>query len=715
MLVSRCFETEQSHWSSKFKTAFEKSTSPRMSSYDGSLSTQPDWQGHYSFLPPAESSIFGQPFEQTSNSGNDHDAASQQRSSGAQSSNLDTHGQASTGSISSPANHHRALDPLGLRQPKTEPATQDQQSTPGTAFTIKTETAPEETLTTTETTQLTIEPNPSGSVLSTGQNPSSNLPVGVNEESIPGKEEEDDEVVEDDDMIEGDGDGEGDGEDEAPNQPQTAAERTAARRKQKRFRLTHQQTRFLTTEFVKQPHPDAAHRERLSRQIPGLSPRQVQVWFQNRRAKIKRMNADDRHQLIKMRAVPDGFDNVQALHSPYGAVHALGGPITPPVDFEPSSYANHIGRPLLLETIRRDGDDHLSSTGLSPGFGSIGFTPSGTMSNPDILSPHSPSTNDRAYYSGHLTNTIGGPSRASIPYGRQNNIDTGASLHSPSRQHIRPIQPLSLRETMSRPRSDTLHSPLRAHMVWKGDSIDYTAYSSSSNSPGGTGRHTSVYQSDPIGSSAGGTLGYDTGSYTTSGLQPSTNINYSSLQQPSQTRSRLRAASASLPLGLDLRHQYRSFSSGHSLQSPSHSSTPRAANTTPYGTSSSYSMSFPSAPLTAPIDFSLSRTPSIRSSIQDYSIPHMSAPIAPPHDFTQALHGNIAGSSSRTPMRDTFNGGPLAISQIQGPNDKVDEHSQDGLGGSGTGLKRKRSSFSLSQVPQTSSSSQNSPPYGHTN
>jgi hypothetical protein len=66
------------------------------------------------------------------------------------------------------------------------------------------------------------------------------------------------------------------------DKPLTAAEIRAAKRKMKRFRLTHNQTRFLMSEFARQAHPDAAHRERLSREIPGLSPRQVQVWFQNR-------------------------------------------------------------------------------------------------------------------------------------------------------------------------------------------------------------------------------------------------------------------------------------------------------------------------------------------------------------------------------------------------------------------------------------------------
>ncbi|KAI1262454.1 hypothetical protein F5Y18DRAFT_151146 [Xylariaceae sp. FL1019] len=711
MLVSRHFDTDQSHWSSKFEAAFHKSNNPRMSSYDSPLSTQPDWQGNYSFIPPGESSIFGSSFEQVSSTGNDNDTVSQPRSTSTHNNNPESR-QNSTGEWNSPLSRRHTLDPLGLRQSKAESEARRPSDVSEPNYTIKSEIDHEEPLRSPAPVSATLEPPSS----SGGPQSEQSQIVGLGTEGTGdvtlAKDEEDEEVVEDEDMLEGDGDGEGEVEDETSAQPQTAAERTAARRKMKRFRLTHQQTRFLMSEFAKQPHPDAAHRERLSREIPGLSPRQVQVWFQNRRAKIKRMTADDRDRMIKMRAVPDDFDNVQALHSPYGAVHALGTPVNPPVEFGSPSYTDHIMRPLMLDTMRRDNDDHVSPTGLSPAFGNVGFSHSGTMSNSDILSPLSPSSTDRGFYSSHLTSPLAGSARSSNPFARQSSLDAGMQLHSQSRQSIRPLQPLSLRETMSRSRSDNLQSPLRSSMSWKGDAIDYSTYSGGSGSPGAS-RHASVYQPEHIGGSSTSTLGYDSGSFSRTGLQPSsTNINYSSLQQPSQSRSRLRAASATLPLGLDLRHQYRSVSTGHGLQPPSHSSTGRAGSIASYGTSSGYSTSFPSAPLTAPIDFSLPRTPGIRNAVHDYSIPQMSAPIAPPHDFTQALHGNIGASTTRTPIRDTFGGGPLSLSQSQGSNDKNDDFTQDGLSGSSIGLKRKRSSFSLSSSQV--SGPQSSQPYGYT-
>jgi hypothetical protein len=73
-------------------------------------------------------------------------------------------------------------------------------------------------------------------------------------------------------------------EEREEGRPLSAAKIRARKRKMKRFRLSHQHTRYLMSEFARQAHPDAAHRERLAREIPGLSSRQVQVWFQNRYA-----------------------------------------------------------------------------------------------------------------------------------------------------------------------------------------------------------------------------------------------------------------------------------------------------------------------------------------------------------------------------------------------------------------------------------------------
>lgn len=210
--------------------------------------------------------------------------------------------------------------------------------------------------------------------------------------------------------------------------------------------------------------------------------------------------------MIKMRAVPDDFDNVQALHSPYGAVHGLGSPMGSPVGYGhgPGPYGDHLMRnPLVVDVRRAEGGDSMSSTGLSPAFNGIGFSSSASMSNPDLLSPLShPESGERYDYNGQLT-----PLSASAP---RSGLSPMHSHHA--RQPVRPLQPLQLRDTIHRSRSDNLQSPLRSSMSWKGDSIDYTSYHAGSGSPQQqplSGRAASVYQ-PPEPTSMGG---YESSNY----------------------------------------------------------------------------------------------------------------------------------------------------------------------------------------------------------
>lgn len=220
-----------------------------------------------------------------------------------------------------------------------------------------------------------------------------------------------------------------------------------------------------------------------------------------------------------MRAVPDDFDNVQALHSPYGAVHGLGTPLTSPVDFGASAYGDHMMRPLMVDVRRSEGDDLTSPTGLSPAFGSIGFNQSASLSNPDILSPMSTGSGDRYAYPHHMSTPLSAGPRTSNLYARGPTLDTSMSMHSHHNRHqIRPLQslqPLQLRETMTRSRSDSLQSPLRTSMSWKGDAIDYTTYHGGSQSPQMGGRQPSGYSQDQMsGNSTSGLAGYDSSNYS---------------------------------------------------------------------------------------------------------------------------------------------------------------------------------------------------------
>lgn len=266
------------------------------------------------------------------------------------------------------------------------------------------------------------------------------------------------------------GDGEGDHNDAGlsgsndegdDSKPMTAAELRAQKRKMKRFRLTHNQTRFLMSEFARQAHPDAAHRERLAREIPGLSPRQVQVWFQNRRAKLKRLTSDDRERMMRSRALPDDFDMTQALHSPFGAAgHGVGTPLaSPATNFSPSFPEGNMVRPLSLDTIRRFPEGpQISPGGVPPPFGGYSFTP--PQSATDTSSPVSATGEPNPF--AYSSQPMDGSPR------RPNPFVGGVTSASPFPQYPQ-VPRLQLHDRMARTRAESLCSPLRTSMSYSND------------------------------------------------------------------------------------------------------------------------------------------------------------------------------------------------------------------------------------------------------
>ncbi|KKP06527.1 homeobox domain-containing protein [Trichoderma harzianum] len=617
MLATRSCDPEHSHWSlgKYFPAPGKASTSPRMSDqYDSSLQTQPDWQGQYPYLSQPAGSAYSQPSES-----NHANSGVVQPQSMAQSENLRLEAHADRQSTLTPSLHHNtyrgAAEDHGHPSRLAESSERKEESrSMSTTSRLLDEPVP-------TARAITRDSAPSGYVNSTSTmakglgNPSDRF--GPDDQRVVVPKDEEDALL-DEDMP----------EDEADSLLQTAAERVAARRKMKRFRLTHQQTRFLTSEFAKQPHPDAAHRERLSREIPGLSPRQVQVWFQNRRAKIKRLNADDRDRMIKMRAVPDDFDNVQALHSPYGAVH-MPMPLAAPVDFghHPPYPSNSMRAPLMVDVRRQEGPGHMSPTGLTPSFGNIGFYPSNAVNSSGVMSPISPHSSER--YPPHGS---GGP-------------------HGPLDAHrhgVRPLQTFHNRDPVSRPRSESL----QLHYMHPG----VNTHSSVSD------RSSLVYQpgqmSQAAPSSAGGV---DRSPYASgSNAQSSpTGLSYPNFQQTSENGSRLRAASASLPLNTT--DHYRT------LQSPQSHNHRTAGSTSQYGASSTYQASYGAAPLSAPLTPSLAapppRTSATPSSVRDYP-----DSVGTP-GFPQTLQSSLNGHDSRTDSRSVYPSGAPDYANNQQRND----------------------------------------------
>jgi hypothetical protein len=160
-------------------------------------------------------------------------------------------------------------------------------------------------------------------------------------------------------------------------------------------------------------------------------------------------------------------------------------------------------------------------------------------------------------------------------------------------------------------------------------------------------------------------------------MTPSTSHNpsTSTQQSPPSTMSRLRAASSAFPSGLNLRNQYRGL--------PPQNNTPASSASRSHSFSNTFTTGYPSAPLTAPVDFSLPRTAAESSQARrDFSIPQLSAPMAPSQDFQSAYSSTLSPSRTQHNDRDFgsqgSNTGNLGnLGQIQTDSQKISTSSHE--------------------------------------
>lgn len=245
MLVSRQHDSEQNPWSkSKYETPLHKPTSsPRMSHhYDTPLSTQSDWQGQqYSYLPPGDNPIYSQSYEHGQAHHGETGSQAQPRSAANASGAMDIDSKSDRNTLSPPLRQRRSEDPSGLPTQRRLSSTAELPLTPRETYAQQaTESTNGRSATPADTSAISTGSNPGSSVSSAEQ--SSDLP-GQAHGDDPVKQEDDEDELDDDEM-----DGEGDG----ITAEMTPAERTAARRKMKRFRYD-----LLPQVDVKPPADDA--------------------------------------------------------------------------------------------------------------------------------------------------------------------------------------------------------------------------------------------------------------------------------------------------------------------------------------------------------------------------------------------------------------------------------------------------------------------------
>jgi len=143
----------------------------------------------------------------------------------------------------------------------------------------------------------------------------------------------------------------------------------------------------------------------------------------------------------------------------------MGTPLASPVSYLPAYHDGTIMRPLMMEGLRRQSEDEMTTSpmSMSSAYGNF-FTPPGSVVTSDNVSPVS-TTSDRPWNA--MPGSLNTSPRNSNPFTRSSSFST--AYHHPQ------IPRLQLHDRVSRTRAESLGSPLRSSMSYTGNALDYRA------------------------------------------------------------------------------------------------------------------------------------------------------------------------------------------------------------------------------------------------
>ncbi len=175
---------------------------------------------------------------------------------------------------------------------------------------------------------------------------------------------------------------------------------------------------------------------------------------------------------MRSRALPEGFDTAQALHTQYGEVQSMGRTLACDRSYSTSFEDEGIVQPLTLECLRRPESDHgiLTPPSTNASFQRSLYTPPGSA----LVSPRlKGDTCMQSLYSpepGPVSPVSGNPfSRSGIP---------PSSFRSQSY-----VPPLQLQENINEERAPSLAPPPKPGLPYPRESPTFNCYNDAERAP----------------------------------------------------------------------------------------------------------------------------------------------------------------------------------------------------------------------------------------